>query len=51
MTGIEAAGKVRQHLPDCRVLMLTTFDDEAYIVGRLDRTQLAIFVYRNQLLI
>ncbi|NJL53803.1 response regulator transcription factor [bacterium] len=35
MNGVEATRHVRQHLPDCRVLMLTTFDDEEYIVGAL----------------
>lgn len=35
MDGIAATGQVRQKLPDCRVLMLTTFDDEEYIVKAL----------------
>lgn len=35
MDGITAAGHVRRQLPDCQVLMLTTFDDEEYIVKAL----------------
>lgn len=35
MDGITAAGQIKQQLPDCRVLMLTTFDDEEYIVKAL----------------
>ncbi|MGB1250730.1 MAG: response regulator [Candidatus Promineifilaceae bacterium] len=35
MDGIVAAGKLKQQLPACRVLMLTTFDDEEYIVKAL----------------
>ncbi len=35
MDGITATGHVRRQLPDCQVLMLTTFDDEEYIVKAL----------------
>lgn len=35
MDGITAAGHLRRQLPDCQVLMLTTFDDEEYIVKAL----------------
>ena len=35
MNGVEATAKVRQHLPSCQVIMLTTFDDEEYIVQSL----------------
>lgn len=35
MDGIEATTQILQRLPACRVLMLTTFDDEEYIVKAL----------------
>lgn len=35
MDGITAAGQIRRQLPGCQVLMLTTFDDEEYIVKAL----------------
>ncbi|MEM7343360.1 MAG: response regulator transcription factor [Chloroflexota bacterium] len=35
MTGIEATAQIRQQLPDCQVLMLTTFDDDEYVVQSL----------------
>jgi len=35
MDGIVATEKLRQQLPDCQVVMLTTFDDEAYIIRSL----------------
>jgi DNA-binding NarL/FixJ family response regulator len=35
MDGIQATASIRQRLPDCQVLMLTTFDDEEYIVKSL----------------
>lgn len=35
MDGIEAAAKIRSTLPTCQVIMLTTFDDEEYIVQAL----------------
>jgi DNA-binding NarL/FixJ family response regulator len=35
MDGVEATAVLRQRLPDCRVLMLTTFDDEQYVVEAL----------------
>ncbi|MFZ5642877.1 MAG: response regulator [Bacillota bacterium] len=35
MDGITAAGLVRRQLPACQVLMLTTFDDDEYIVKAL----------------
>ncbi len=33
--GIAATAHIRQHFPDCQVLMLTTFDDEEYIIRSL----------------
>lgn len=35
MDGVTAVAQIRQELPDCQVLMLTTFDDEEYIVKSL----------------
>lgn len=35
MDGIIATGHVRRQLPTCQVLMLTTFDDEEYIIKAL----------------
>lgn len=35
MNGIEALITIRREQPDCKVLMLTTFDDDAYIVQSL----------------
>ena len=35
MDGIAATIEIRQNLPNCQVLMLTTFDDEEYIVRSL----------------
>ena len=35
MDGIVATERVRQHLPNCQVVMLTTFDDDEYIVRSL----------------
>ncbi len=35
MDGITATRKIRQQLPRCQVLMLTTFDDEEYVVKSL----------------
>jgi DNA-binding NarL/FixJ family response regulator len=35
MDGITATAHIRQQQPDCQVLMLTTFDDEEYIVKSL----------------
>jgi DNA-binding NarL/FixJ family response regulator len=35
MDGVEATAALRRELPDCRVLMLTTFDDEEYVVRAL----------------
>lgn len=32
MDGVEAVGALRTRAPDCRVVMLTTFDDEEYVV-------------------
>lgn len=36
MDGITATEKVRELLPDCQVVMLTTFDDDEYIVRSLN---------------
>ncbi len=35
MDGISAVVEIRKQLPECQVLMLTTFDDEEYIVKSL----------------
>lgn len=35
MDGITATEQVRRQLPDCQVIMLTTFDDDEYIVKSL----------------
>lgn len=35
MDGVAATAQVRRQLPSCRVLMLTTFDDEEYVVEAL----------------
>jgi len=35
MDGIEATEKLRRQLPDSQVVMLTTFDDESYIIRSL----------------
>ena len=35
MDGVTATARIRQQLPTCRVLMLTTFDDEEYTVQAL----------------
>jgi DNA-binding NarL/FixJ family response regulator len=35
MDGIEAVAILRRRAPDCRVVMLTTFDDEEYVVQAL----------------
>jgi len=35
MDGVEAARRIRRDLPDCQVLMLTTFDDEEYVMDAL----------------
>ena len=35
MDGIEATAKIKTSLPNCCILMLTTFDDEEYIVKSL----------------
>jgi DNA-binding NarL/FixJ family response regulator len=35
MGGVAATAAVRREFPECQVLMLTTFDDEAYIVDAL----------------
>lgn len=33
--GVRATGRIRRELPDCQVIMLTTFDDEEYVVQAL----------------
>jgi DNA-binding NarL/FixJ family response regulator len=35
LDGVRAAGLIRERLPSCRVLMLTTFDDEEYVLSAL----------------
>ena len=35
MDGVTATGRLRDELPGCRVVMLTTFNDEEYIIGAL----------------
>ncbi|MEO0853927.1 MAG: response regulator transcription factor [Cyanobacteria bacterium J06648_11] len=35
MTGVEATAHIRQAVPACQVIMLTTFDDEEFIVQSL----------------
>jgi DNA-binding NarL/FixJ family response regulator len=35
LDGVAAAGQVRRQLPECLVLMLTTFDDEEYVLEAL----------------
>jgi len=35
LDGIAATSEIRRKLPDCQILMLTTFDDEEYIVKSL----------------
>jgi len=35
LDGIAATAEIRRKLPDCQVLMLTTFDDDEYIVKSL----------------
>ncbi|MGD1900561.1 MAG: response regulator [Phormidesmis sp.] len=35
MNGVEATAKIKQTVPACQIIMLTTFDDEEYIVQSL----------------
>ncbi|MGD1864990.1 MAG: response regulator [Phormidesmis sp.] len=35
MNGVEATAKIKQALPACQIIMLTTFDDEEFIVQSL----------------
>lgn len=35
MNGVEATAKIRHALPTCQVIMLTTFDDEEFVVQSL----------------
>jgi DNA-binding NarL/FixJ family response regulator len=35
MNGVEATAAIHRQLPACRVLMLTTFDDEEYVIQAL----------------
>lgn len=36
MSGIAAAGAIREHAPDCKVLILTTFGRPGYLRGAMD---------------
>jgi DNA-binding NarL/FixJ family response regulator len=36
MDGVEAVAVLRRRVPACRVIMLTTFDDEEYVVAALE---------------
>jgi DNA-binding NarL/FixJ family response regulator len=35
MDGVVATGQVRREVPSCRILMLTTFDDDDYVIAAL----------------
>jgi DNA-binding NarL/FixJ family response regulator len=35
MDGVEATLRLKRHYPDCKVLMLTTFEDEEYVIEAL----------------
>ncbi|HET8845700.1 MAG TPA: response regulator transcription factor, partial [Ktedonobacteraceae bacterium] len=35
MDGVMATRRIRQEMPLCHILMLTTFDDDAYIIDAL----------------
>jgi len=35
MDGVSATAEIRRQLPSCRILMLTTFDDEQYVIKAL----------------
>jgi DNA-binding NarL/FixJ family response regulator len=35
LDGVEATRRIRRELPECQVLMLTTFDDEEYVLDAL----------------
>jgi DNA-binding NarL/FixJ family response regulator len=35
MDGVQATMRIRQQLPNCQILMLTTFDDEEYVIEAL----------------
>lgn len=35
MNGVEATAKIKQALPTCQIIMLTTFDDEEFVVQSL----------------
>lgn len=35
MNGVEATAKIKQALPNCQIIMLTTFDDDEFIVQSL----------------
>jgi DNA-binding NarL/FixJ family response regulator len=35
MDGVSATKKIKQHMPECKVLMLSTFDDDEYIIKSL----------------
>jgi DNA-binding NarL/FixJ family response regulator len=35
MNGVEATALIKREFPDCKILMLTTFDDDEYIVDAL----------------
>lgn len=46
MDGIEATAEIQRRFPDVKVLMLTTFDDEAYVKGAL-KSGAAGYVLKN----
>lgn len=37
MDGVMATEQIRRQVPDCKILMLTTFDDEEYVIEALKR--------------
>jgi DNA-binding NarL/FixJ family response regulator len=35
MNGVEATAAIKRHYPECKILMLTTFDDDEYVIEAL----------------